>query len=261
MAAMRVMDVYRAVHVQGFLPIFVADDRDSKELVEACARAGLRCLEYTLRRQDAHEMIPWIRENYPGMYVLAGSTLDDDGLARQARERHPQVRTLDELAAMGVHGFVSMLGWDIANIRRFAATHLVAPSAMTVREAFLQLAAGAHFIKMPGTELDLVRRCRLDPTFGLCPVMATGMMTLERIPDAVDAGAVSIGSGFDLMLKGLPKDARVAQVAEVIRSYQECVLEARRRKWPELRQTLEGSDADWLKTLPHAHPQPDGTPE
>jgi len=41
MAAMRVMDVYRAVHVQGFLPIFVADDRDSKELVEAAGGAAV----------------------------------------------------------------------------------------------------------------------------------------------------------------------------------------------------------------------------
>ena len=43
---------------QGFLPIYVHDDLDSRVLVEGAIEAGCRVLEYTCRRHDAREMIP-----------------------------------------------------------------------------------------------------------------------------------------------------------------------------------------------------------
>ncbi len=77
----RLIDVYRVLHQQAFIPIFVRDHiPDSKKLIEGCLEAGMRVIEYTQRQLDAPTMIPCIRKNYPDIYLLVGSTLDDDAI-------------------------------------------------------------------------------------------------------------------------------------------------------------------------------------
>ena len=250
----RVFATYRAIHEQGFLPIFVQDQRDPRMLVEACLHAGIRCIEYTMRKADAAEMIPWIRRNYPDLHVLVGSTLASDSIVRRARQMHPQVRTLQEFADMGADGFVSMPGWSTDAIRHWAPTHVVIPCAMTVREAFIQLDAGAHFIKMLGTELDLVKLCRSEATFGVCPVFVTGGVTLAHVPSLVEAGAVVLGSGFDLMLAGKAGNITVQEVADILCAHVHAVKVARALKWPELAKAAAANDETWLRSLPHVSP-------
>lgn len=250
----RLFETYRCVHRQAFVPLFVHDDRDSHLLLEACVEAGCRVVEYTLRRSDAHTMIPWIRHRFPDIHILVGSTLDDDAIVRQVRRRHPQMRTLAELADMGVDGFVSYVGWNPDNIRKHAETHLVIPAAMTANEAYQQLAAGAHFIKLFGPEADVVRMCRNPAMFGICPVFITGGMTPERMPDAVAAGAMVAGSGFDLMLKDAATAGDAASIARVIRRYAEAMRSARRLAWPQLTEAETGDTRTWLAALPHVHP-------
>ncbi len=250
----RLIETYRAVHEQAFVPLFVHDDRESRLLVEACVEAGCRVVECTQRRTDAPTLIPWIRRQFPQLHVLAGSTLDDDTIVRQTQRRHPQVRTLDELADMGVDGFVSLVGWQPERIRKYAATHLVIPAAMTVNEAYQQSVAGAHFIKLIGPELDLVRMCRNAAAFGFCPLFVTGGMTTERIPEAMAAGVMVVGSGFDLLLKGLPASFPAKDVAQVIRTYLNVTQEAKRKAWPELARAEGAELRTWLGALPHNHP-------
>ena len=250
----RLIETYRAVHEQAFVPLFVNDDRDSHLLVEACVEAGCRVIECTQRRKDAPTLIPWIRRQFPQLHILAGSTLDDDVMVHQTRRRHPQVRTLDELVDMGVDGFVSLVGWQPDCIRKYAATHLVIPAAMTVNEAYQQSVAGAHFIKLIGPELGLVRLCRNDAAFGFCPIFLTGGMTTERIPEAMAAGVMVVGSGFDLMLKGSPTTLPAKGVAQVVRAYLNVTREAKRKAWPALARA-EGTELPaWLEALPHNHP-------
>lgn len=250
----RLFDAYRAFHEQGFVPIFVDDEFDSKMLVEACVEAGMKGIEYTLRRRDAHEMIPWIRKNYPDLYLIVGSTLDDDNILAKMKCRHPQLRTLAEVAAMDVDGFVSMIGWHEESIRKYAPTHIVVPTAMTVNEAFFQVGAGAHMAKLAGSDLGFVKRCRGGAAFGYCPIIVTGGMTPERIPEAMDAGAVLVATGFDLTLKGEPKDVSKGKVVEVMRCYLDATREARAKSWPEMSAAIGGDRQEWLDSLPHYHP-------
>ena len=218
---------YRAFHQQGFVPIFVDDHFDSKMLVEACVAAGCRGIEYTLRRRDAHVMIPWIRAHYPELYLLVGSTLDDDRIVARMKKRHPQLLTLAEIDAMNVDGFVSMIGWSEESIRRYAPNRIVVPSAWTVNDAFFQVKAGAHFAKLLGPEIELVKRCRMQAAFDYCPIMVTGGMTSERIPATIEAGAAMVGAGFDVILKGCPANTGVEQAAAAVRSYLDATREAR----------------------------------
>jgi 2-keto-3-deoxy-6-phosphogluconate aldolase len=180
--------------------------------------------------------------------------MDDDAIVHQARRRHPQLRTLSELADMGVDGFVSLVGWKPENIRKYAATHVVIPAAMTVNEAYQQYAAGAHFIKVFGPDVSLVRLCRNPAAFEFCPVFITGGMTSDCIPDAVAAGVVVVGSGFDLMLRDMSGPDNATNIAGVIRHYIEVTRAAKHSAWPSLA-VAEGHDHRmWLDALPHNHP-------
>lgn len=250
----RLFNAYRCMHEQGFVPIFVENGPDPKMLIEACIQADIRCIEYTLRCPDADKMIPWIRQNYPDLYLLVGSTLDNDDIIRKAKVRHPQLLTLSELAEMGVDGFVSMVGWKLENIEKYSSTHIVCPCAETVREAFLQLGAGSHFIKVLGPSLEFVKNCRKGPTFGACPIMITSGMNLEKIDAAVAAGAVIIGTGFDLLLNNQFSNISCRQVTDILKQYCQTVKESRAKYFPEMGEAI-GRDAEtWLNSLPHIHP-------
>ncbi len=249
----RLFDAYRAFHEQGFVPIFVDSGLDSKMLVEACVNAGMKGIEYTLRRPDAHEMIPWIRHNCPELFLLAGSTLDDDRILAQRKKLHPQLLSVAELDAIGVDGFVSMIGWSMASIRKYSPTRIIAPTAMTVTEAFQQTAAGAQLIKMMG-DIALIKRCRGDAAFGYCPILVTGGQTPDKIPETIAAGAVMIASGFDLILKGMPADVTCTQVTDALRIYMDTTREARAACWPKMSAAIGGAQQEWLNALPHYHP-------
>jgi len=249
----RLLDVYRTVYEQGFLPIFVRDDFDTQVLLEGCLEAGVRVIEYTLRRQDAHVMIPKLRQQYPDLCILAGSTLDDDGMIHQLRRRNPVLLTLAELDAIGVDGFVSMLGYREESIRRYAGRRLLIPAANTLNDAYFQVGAGAHFAKFVGSDLALVKYCRMQPTHGFCPIMVTGGASLDRIEEIVAAGAVLVGSGFDLMLRG-ETNITPHKVATVVRAYCAAVQAARNKTWPALARVAGADDKTWLAALPHFHP-------
>lgn len=250
----RIFEAYRAAHEQGFLPIFVDDGFDSRALIEGCLNAGMKCLEYTLRRRDADKMIPWIRDTYPDVYLFVGSTVDDDKIVARQRRKYPQILPVSELDAMGVDGFISMLGWTRESIERYCQTRVLMPFAGSRNEAFYQIAWGAHFAKMFGKALDLVKECRLGAAFDYCPMLVTGGMTPERIPDAMEAGAALVATGFDLTLKGEGPRVSSDRVTAVMTEYLAATKAARQKHWPEMMAAANADDATWLDALPHYHP-------
>jgi 2-keto-3-deoxy-6-phosphogluconate aldolase len=250
----RVFDVYRALHEQAFLPIFCENTYNSKAEVEACAALGLKVIEYTLRCEDAREMIPWIRSNYPDLHVLVGSTLDDDKIVAAMRRRHPQLMTLDEIADLDVHGFVSRVGWRRETIERFSPTHLVVPAAMTVTEALLQTSWGSHFQKMDSQDSELLRRSRVESTFEFCPIVASGDLTLQRVPEVFHLGSMVAGCALDVALMGADTQITAEEITSILRTYWGASRRARAQHYPRLADTQHLPADEWLKILPHYHP-------
>ena len=250
----RLFDAYRAAHEQAFIPIFCMDDFDSRRQVEACLEAGCKVVEYTLRKPDAREMIPWIRKNYPDVYLLVGSVIDDESIVKHMHRKNPGLMTIAEIADIGVDGFVSMIGWTEESIRKYAPTHMVCPTAMTVREALLQTAAGAHFQKLAGNDIGLVKRCRGAAAFDYCPILVTGGQTVEAMPDTFNAGAAMVATGFDLSLKGCDKDVSTSDIATVIQKYLNAAQQAQSTAFPKLETVKDAPRDQWLTALPHWHP-------
>ncbi len=249
-----VLEAYRAVHEQGFMPIFVDSGLDSKMLVEACVDAGMKCIEYTQRRPDSDKMIPWIREQYPNLHLLIGSTLDDDKITIERRRQFPHLLTIAELEAFKPAGYVSMLGWREASIKKYAPTRVLIPSSWTPNEAFLQTGWGGHFVKVNGFQTDFLKRLRAAASFDYCPVMLIGGLTPEKIPDAFQTGAVLVGAGFDLSLKDQPKNVSKKKVVEILKTYLEATRAARAAAWPKMDKAIGGDLKTWLNSLPHYHP-------
>lgn len=248
------LQVYRSVHTQGFLPIIANDDMDFRLLVEAAVRAGCSTLEYTLRCKNAAAELQWIRENHPELHVLVGSVIDGDSLVEKARVHHPQLLTLQELADFGVHGFISMFGFREETLRRLSSTHLMIAPAYTLNEAHRGLLAGAHFCKILGPNLDMLKLFSAAPTFGMIPAMVTGGMDLANTALAIKTGAVLVGTGFELMLRPHGAVSTVQDIANVIAEYLEVTQKARAEILPKSDQCSHASIGEWLETISHHHP-------
>ena len=221
---------YRKAHEQAFMPIFTRDQYDSKMLVEACVLAGLSTIEYTQRRPDIREMIPWIRSNYPELNILVGSTLDSDSIIKHSRKTYPQLFTLSELKDLGVEGFVSASGYSQQTISAYSSSHILMPAAMTLNEAMQMVDWGAHFIKIFGPGLDFVKLARLEPLFDFCPVMLTGGVTLENISEIMESGVIIVGLGMDFVTKCAPEPRTAESIAEIIKSFVQAAQNSRNKK-------------------------------
>lgn len=246
-----VKTIYETVYKQGFLPIFVKDDFDTDNLLEGCRKAGLTAIEYTLRREDANVAIPKIISEYPEFTVLVGSTLDSDEIINMLKQKNPQLLTLGELDKMGIHGFISMFEFSSETIKKYAETHLIIPCAVTHNEAYRMLKDGAHIIKLIGPGISNIKNARNAASHELCPIFTTGGITLDKIPLAIEAGAVCIASGFDLILKGMPNDTSPDQIAAKLVKYVNAVKKARETFYPKMMKKMNSNEDSWLEEVPH----------
>lgn len=244
--------LYRKLYEQCFVPIFVRDDFSTEILLEGCRLSGIEFFEYTLRRKDAKEVIPTLKESCPWGHFTVGSTLDSEVIVHKLVAKYPQLMTCDELAEAGVDGFVSMLPMSSETIRKYADTHLILPGAQTTWDALRQLDAGAHFIKVLGNNLELVRALNAEPAFRFCPVFVTGGVRPETMGQVYVAGAVLTAAGFDVILKDTaPEDLTAELAAERIRWFVDEAKKARAAAFPELAGLEALSDEEFLDVMPN----------
>lgn len=244
-------DKYRKVVEQTFIPIFAKDDYDTKTLLEGCKLAGVKVIEYTLRRDDADKVIPTLKKDNPDAIVFVGSTLDDDAIVNQMKEKNPQLMTIDEVAPY-VDGFVSMLPYTNETLRKYHKTHMTIPAAETAGEAFRQMKNGATFIKTCGPDFSLSKRLHATPTFNYCPTFITGGVNRDRMDEAFEAGNILCAAGLEVVLKGeKPQTLTAERVAELVSLYINTAKEAREKVNPELKNIEKMSDEEFANVLPN----------
>ena len=234
--------------------VFISEDIET-------LKAQLNDKETKLKNQAdelnhlTNKVIPDLKKQHPEFSVMVGSNLDHPSVIRNMKRIHPQLLSISELIAYPVDGFVSMLSFSDQTIRTLCDDYLLIPSAYTPNEAFHQLTEGAHFLKLSGKNIGLIKTCRAAPTFGCMPLFVTGGVNTENMQEIYAAGAMVTASGFDVILKGIsPEDASVDLVAERISCFVNTAKQARADKYPSLANTASLCDSYWLNLLPHYHP-------
>ena len=236
---------------QAFIPIFVADTFGTETLLAGCELAGVRVLEYTLRRPDAHTVIPTLQARYPENVILVGSTIDDEAIITQMKAKHPQLMSVPELAPF-VDGFVSMLPYSNETLEAYRNTHLMIPTAETSGEALRQMGHGATAIKVCGPDFSFSKKLHAAPTFNYCPTFITGGVTVERMEEAFAAGNILTAAGFDLILKGEdPTTLTPERVAERLGEFLSAAKAARDKHSSALVGCETLTDVAFLEAFPH----------
>ena len=242
---------YRKMVEQAWMPIFVKDNLNTDMLLEGCRLAGLKVIEYTLRREDAAEVVPTLHEKMPGTVVFIGSTIDDEKVVNQMKGKFPQLMTIAELAPF-VDGYVSMLPYSDETLKKYCTTHLCIPAASTGGEALRQISAGACFIKVLGPDFGFSKSLHALPTFNYCPTYITGGVTCERMEEAFAAGNMICAAGFDVVLKGEDPAALTAEkVAEKLKIFVESAKAARAKVNPGLVDLEKMTDEEFVAALPN----------
>lgn len=254
---------YEILYRQGFAPIFVADQFDAVLLAEASIAAGAKVIEVTCRRPNALAEIKQIKQLFPELIVLAGSVVDDGPMLEFLRRRRtPPMPSLAQLSDAGADGFVSAMPLSLAAIGRWSKSHLLLPGTETVAEAVAALEAGAHFAKLFTADLvggpARVKRLTSAPLHGLLPLFVTGGVTTERMPEYVAAGAILLGSGWDLMLgadyAALQANPDRPRIAGQLERFLTAMRNARDQFATPVAKAASLEGEVFLAALPHLHP-------
>ena len=263
---MELKEKYVAVHRQGFLPIFVNDEFDAVMLADACVEAGAKAIEITCRRPGVVKEIQAIKEKYPELLVLVGSTIDDEILVRYIKKKQPEFPALAELAQLEVDGFICIAKFSAETVTRYARDFLIMPGVETLGESFEMLKSGAHFVKFFTTSLYggsiYIRLCTNAATQHLAPVFVTGGVTTEKIYEYTEAGAVMFGAGFDLIVKDqytqLQQKPDKTPIVAAFKKNLEAVQKARSKYMPGLVDKYDAPIDEYLDAIDHFHPFSNG---
>ncbi len=238
-----------AILRQGFLPIMVRDNYDTKMLVESMVKAGCTVVDYTCRRNDDRAIIPWIKKEFPEMTVLLGSLVDGRRASAFLSKTAPNFVTVEEAVDLGVDGLVSMLRFTPETYDKYKDDFIMIPCVETSNEALEQTELGADFIKINGNNPlgpNFITYGK-GPTHGFIPFLVTGGLTDDRTIPYLKAGAAVVASGFDLVIpEKLRKDEAVSvdSVVRALKSKLKTVEEARAIYQPDLLKALEKNGVD-----------------
>jgi 2-dehydro-3-deoxyphosphogluconate aldolase / (4S)-4-hydroxy-2-oxoglutarate aldolase len=172
----------------GIIPaIRFSSTEDARFAVEAIAESGIPIVEVTMTIPGALEMIRELAKKDPELVVGAG-TVDDVECARRCLDAGAQ--------------FLTSPGIDV-DVIQFAVKQgvVVFPGVMTPSEVMAASRAGADFVKVfPCSTLGGASYIKtLKSPFPHVPIIASGGVTQQTTVDFIQAGAVAVGIGRDLV--------------------------------------------------------------
>jgi 2-dehydro-3-deoxyphosphogluconate aldolase/(4S)-4-hydroxy-2-oxoglutarate aldolase len=169
--------------------IRLADRTKLKKVVEAISSGGVKNIEITMTVPDAVNVISELVTSSTPDIVMGAGTVTDSELAK---------RVINAGAT-----FVVSPIWDV-NLFNECQKHDVVyiPGCYTPTEIFQAWKAGAPIIKVfPATSLGPNYFKDLSGPFPDIRLMPTGGVTIDNVGEWVEAGAVAIGIGSDLLDK------------------------------------------------------------
>jgi 2-dehydro-3-deoxyphosphogluconate aldolase/(4S)-4-hydroxy-2-oxoglutarate aldolase len=184
------------------IPVATAD-----QTVEALAAGGIWLLEVTMNTEGALDMVTRWRENYDGrLRVGAGTVLDLD-MAREAIAAGAEfliAPNLDEaVVAYGLEHGVEV--W---------------PGVMTPTEVVRAQQVGATAVKLfPAGSLGPHYLKDLRAPLGNVPMIAVGGVNLMNVQDFLQAGAMAVGLGSNLVDKTLIQTEQFEELTVLAKRY------------------------------------------
>lgn len=185
----------------GVLAVIRAPDVSSALAgVEALVAGGIKGIEITYSTPDAPRVIAEVRSRHDADVIVGAGTLTTSIEVNDAVGAGAQF-----LVSPGTHPV-------IAEALRDSGT-LFALGALTPSEVMVATAYGADAVKIfPGSLGGPAYLRALRGPFPDVPFMPTGGVTVENAPEWLDAGAVCLGAGGDLVSSALLAAGNFAEI-------------------------------------------------
>jgi 2-dehydro-3-deoxyphosphogluconate aldolase / (4S)-4-hydroxy-2-oxoglutarate aldolase len=208
--------VIERVRELGLVPVIRAQSPDeASRAIEAIRAGGIDVIEITMTVPGAIPLITEIAQRFPDAIVGAGTVLDAD--------------TARACILAGAR-FVVSPALDLGTIeccRRYGIA--VLPGALTPTEVLKAWQAGADIVKVfPAGALGGASYIKaLKAPFPQIDLIPTGGVSVDTAPAFIQAGAIALGVGADLVdLKAL-REGKAELLTERARRYVEVVKAAR----------------------------------
>jgi 2-dehydro-3-deoxyphosphogluconate aldolase/(4S)-4-hydroxy-2-oxoglutarate aldolase len=174
---------------------------------KALADGGIVFLEVTLNTDGALNMISRFRENYDGRLRIGAGTVLDLGQAKEAiaagAEYIISPNLDEEVIYYGVEQGVQV--W---------------PGTMTPTEIVRAYKAGASAVKVfPMGSLGINYLKEIRAPLNHIPMVATGGVKLQNINSVLDAGAIAVGLGGNLVDKQLVNDGKFNELTLLAQAF------------------------------------------
>lgn len=179
--------IYQGILQRRMVAIIRADSVDAAlQLAEACIAGGMTALEVAFTTPDTCQVISTLRARHGEEVLLGAGTVLDPETARQAILAGAQ--------------FIISPGVNVETIRLCQRYQVLAmPGAMTPTEILTALDAGADIVKIFPAEVFGPRYIKaLRAPLPHAPLMPTGGVTVENLPEWFANGALAVGIGSSL---------------------------------------------------------------
>lgn len=183
---------------------------------DALLRGGVVFLEVTMNTEGALAMIQRFRERHGGRLRVGAGTVLDVGMAREA-------------AAAGAEYLISP-NLDEEVIRFGLQRGMeVWPGTMTPTEIVRAHKLGAGAVKVfPMGALGVGYLKEIRAPLGHIPMIATGGVNLDNIGQFLQAGAIAVGLGGNLVRKDLIAAGEFEQIEQLARAFADKARQAAR---------------------------------
>lgn len=203
----------------GIVPVVRASSsRDARIAVEAVAEGGIPIVEITMTVPAAIEVIgELVKTNSSELLIGAGTVLDAE-TARRCRDAGAQ--------------FLVSPGLDLETVA-FArdAQLLIIAGALSPSEIVKAWKSGSDFVKVfPCGQVGGAKYIKaLRGPLPQIPLVPTGGVNLNTAAEFIEAGAVALGIGGELVDAAAMKAGKREVIVENAQKFVEIVKEARRR--------------------------------
>jgi 2-dehydro-3-deoxyphosphogluconate aldolase / (4S)-4-hydroxy-2-oxoglutarate aldolase len=206
-----------AIREMGIIPVIRAERPDAAlAVVSVLADAGLTIAEVTMTVPDAIAVIARVSRDFGDRVLVGAGTVTHAETARRAVDAGAQFIVTPCLVP------------EVIEEARLADV-AVLPGAMTPTEVFRAYDLGGDMVKVfPANSLGGAAYVRaLRGPFPSIPLVPTGGVTLQTIPEIFEAGAAAVGIGSELISRDALARRDYAAIGSLAAGFLDCVRAAR----------------------------------